>query len=185
MNPTIILCLALVLSGALSGGSAAAQDGPKPVNGHGFPMLPPITNADFSITHPVSVRVPTKLKVTRTADMLSVTLDPNGFATTNLMVGTNVVTVVQETLFVYPTSGPRPTNRMVNSVGGAQGQLDFNLGTSFFHAERDGFPQPDINYVVEADLAAFETDTPQNRRIFPWSTNNKILWRQTLKRTVE
>jgi hypothetical protein len=178
----IILCLALVLSGIWLGCSVVAQDTPEPTSQwHGLSMLPPITDANFSITHPISVRVPTKLKIERTTDMLSVTIDTNGFESTNLMVGTNVATGVQEKLFIYPAGELRPTN----SAYGAQGQLDFNLGGLFFHTERDGFPQPGKSYVVEMDLAAFEIDAPQNRRIFPWSTNCEIIWQRTLRQVVK
>jgi hypothetical protein len=182
MKPNSHLCLALVLSGGLLGCSAIAQDTPEPTNWHGFLMLPSITNADFSITHPISVRVPTKLQIERTADTLSVTIDTNGFESTNLMVGTNVVTVVLEKLFIYPAGAPRPTN----SAYGAQGQLDFDLGGLLFHTERDGLPQPGKSYVVEADLTAFETDAPRGHfPIFPWSTNYEIIWQRTLKQTVK
>ncbi len=180
MNPKL-LCLALVLSGILLGSSAVAQDVTEPTNWHGFLMLPSITNVNFSITHPISVRVPTKLKIERTADMLSVSIDTNGFETTNLMVGTNVVTGVEETLFIYPVGEPRPTN----SGFGAQGELDFNLGTVFLATKRDGIPQAGKSYVVEMDLSAFEIDTPQDRQIFPWSTNYEIIWRRTLKQIVK
>jgi hypothetical protein len=181
MKPKLILCLALVLSGFFCF-RAAPQNISKTNKWLDFPMLPPITNANFSITHQISVRVPTKLKIERTVDMLSVTIDTNGFEFTNLMVGTNVVTGVQENLFIYPVDEPRPTNW----TGGAQGGLDFNLGTSFWWTKRDRFPQVGKNYIVEMDLAAFETDTPGGHmRIFPWSTNYEIIWQRTLKQIVK
>ncbi|HLZ16440.1 MAG TPA: hypothetical protein VKQ08_05345 [Cyclobacteriaceae bacterium] len=182
MSPKPLLCLALVLGGIWIGHFAVAQDTPEFNQGHSSPMLSSITNADFSVTHQISVSVPTKLKVERTAEMLSVTIDTNGFESTNLMIGTNVVTGVQGWLFVYLVGEPRPTNWI---AGWTDAGLDFNFGTIFSHANQVGFPQPDKSYVVEMDLAVFETDTPQDRRIFPWSTNYEIIWQRTLKQVVK
>ena len=183
MNPKLLLCLALVLSGILLGSSAVAQDTPEPTNWHGFLMLPSITNVNFLITHRVSVRVPTKLKIERMAGMLSVTFDTNEFESTNLVIGSNAVTVVLGNLFAWPVGEPRPTNR----IGGWQDAgLDFNSGTVVLSTNLDGLPQPGTSYIVEMDLTAFETDAPAGHmRMFPWSTNYNIIWQRTLKQIVE
>ena len=182
MKPKLILCLALVLSGGLPGCSVNAQSSAKPEQWPG-PTLPPITNADPSIRHSVSVRVPTRLKIERTADTLSVTIDTNSFESINLTVGTNMETGVQSDWYVYPVGEARPAERGV----GFSGLLDFNLGgmVNYWHTEPDGIPLPGKKYVVEMDLAAFETDIPSQHMWSPYGKNYKVLWRRTLKQTVE
>jgi hypothetical protein len=182
MKSKLCLYLAFILNGVLFNHFAVGQNSANTSRWPGFNDLPPITNVNFSVTHLLSVRVPTKLKIERTLDTLSVTFDTNGFESTNLMVGTNAVTGVQSKLFIYQAGSPRPTN----CIGIGQGALDFNLGTSFWVTQRDGFPQIGKSYIVETDVAAFETDSRGGHlMIFPWSTNYKIIWRRTLKQFVE
>jgi len=141
----------------------------------GFPIPPPITNANPSIRLPRLVHVPTKLKIGRTTDMLSVKVDQSSLEATNLMVGTNMVTGVQSEEYVFPEGEPRPANGRYG-LGGT----DFNLGTSFLHTRPDGIPLPGKKYVVEVDLAIFETDIPPQHEWAPTSKNYRILWKRTL-----
>jgi len=181
MNPKLLLCLALVLSGGLSGNFAAVQSSAKADKWQPFQIIPPITNADPSIRCPVSVRVPTKLKIERTSDTLSETIDTNSFESTNLMVGTNMVTGVEGKIYVYPEGESRPANGGDSLSSG----LDFNLGVDYWHTKQDGIPLPGKKYVVEIDLAAFETDIPPQHDWEPYGKNYKVLWRRTLKQTIE
>jgi hypothetical protein len=181
MNPKIILCLALVLSGGLFSHFATAESSAKPDQWRGFPILPPITNANPSIRYPISIRVPTKLKIERTSDMLSETIDTNSFESTNLMVGTNMVTGVESKIYVYPEGEPRPANGGLGLSGG----LAFNLGVGYWHTTQDGIPLQGKKYVVEIDLAAFETDIPPQHHWEPYGKNYKVLWQRTLKQIVE
>lgn len=181
MNPKIILGLALVLSGGLFDHFAAAQSSAKSDQWHGFPILPPITNANPSIRLPLLVHVPTEIKVERTTDTLSVEIDTNSFESTNLMVGTNMVTGVQNEIYVYPEGEPRPANG-----GYGLGGTDFNLGTNFWHTKQEGIPLPGKKYVVELDLTVFETDIPPQHMWRPQGSKNyKILWQRTLKQIVK
>src|SRR5476649_2186615 len=97
MKLKLILGLALVLSGGLLCCRSGVQNLPKTNKIPDFPYFPPITNADPTILHQISVRVPTRLKVERTTDTLSVTIDAdtNSFESTNLMIGTNMVVGVR------------------------------------------------------------------------------------------
>ncbi|MBI3852364.1 MAG: hypothetical protein HY298_19075 [Verrucomicrobia bacterium] len=181
MKPKIILCLALVLSGVLLGCSTTTQSSAKSERWHGFPILPPITNANPSIRQAVSVRVPTKTKVQRTTDSLSVEIDRSSLESTNLMVGTNMVTGVESKWYVYPQGEPR----LANGIYGLGG-TDFNLGTSFWHTKQGGIPLPGKQYIIEVDLIVFETDIPSQHMWQPQSSKNyKVLWQRTLKQTVE
>jgi hypothetical protein len=180
MKLKLILCLALVLGGVSLAGSTAAQNSSNSL-AEMFAIIPPITNADPSIRHSVSVRIPTKLKIERSADTLSVTIDTNGFDSTNLMVGANMITGVERRLFIYAEGDTKPTN----GSGGLEGGLTFNLGTGYWHAKSDNLPLPGKRYVVEMDLAVFETDIPAQHMWDPQGSKNcKVLWRQTLKQTV-
>ena len=182
-EPKLLLFLSLVLSGVLLGSSAVAQDTPEPTNRHSLLMFPSITNVNFLITHRISVRVPTKLKIERMTGMLSVSLDTNEFESTNLVVGSNAVAVVLGKLFAWPVGEPRPTNWI---DGWQDAGLDFNLGTVVLSTNLDGLPQPGASYIVEMDLTAFETDARAGHmRMFPWSTNYNIIWKCVLKQIVE
>jgi hypothetical protein len=146
-----------------------------------FSILPPITNANPSIRHPISIRVPTQLKIERTTDTLSMEIATNSFESTNLMVGTNMVTGVESKVYVYAEGESRPANG-----GYGLGGTDFNLGTSFWHTKQEGIPLPGKKYVVELELAVFETDIPPQHMWSPQGSKNfKVLWRRTLKQTVE
>jgi hypothetical protein len=147
----------------------------------GFPIVPPITNANPSIRVPLLVHVPTKLKIERTTDMLSVEIDHSSLEATNLMVGTNMVTGVQNESYVFPEGEPRPAND-----GYGLGGTDFNLGKSVWHTKQEGIPLPGKKYVVELHLTVFETDVPPQHMWSPQGSKNyKVLWRRTLKQTVE
>jgi hypothetical protein len=148
--------------------------------GLGFPVLPPIADADPSVRHEVTVGVPTGLKVERTADTLSITVDRDSLETTRIMVGTNMVIGVRSELFVYSEGETRPTQGRSYGRGG-----DFNLGTSILHTKEGDIPMPGTNYVIEMDLAIFETDIPPQHRWSPQSKNYRILWERTLKEPVE
>ena len=176
----IILCLTLVLSGVLAGCSTATESSAKSGQWHGFPILPPITNANSSIRVPFVVHVPTKLKIERASDMLSVEIDKSSLEATNLMVGTNMVTGVENKVYVYPDGQPRPANG-----GYGLGGTDFNLGTMIWHTKQDGIPLPGKKYVVEMELTVFETDIPPQHMWSPQGKNYKILWQQTLKQTIK
>lgn len=180
MNPKLILCLALVLGGVSLVGSIVAQNATNSF-AEMYAIVPPITNADPSIRHSVSVRIPTKLNIERLADTLSVAIDTNGFESTSLRVGANMVTGVEYTLFVYAEGEKKPTNGPVGLAGG----LTFNLGVTYWHTKSDNIPLPRTNYLVEMDLAAFETDIPAQHMWSPQGSKNyQILWRRALKQTV-
>ena len=85
--------------------------------------------------------------------MLSVEIDTNSFESTNLMVGTNMVTGSDNYLYVYPFGAPRPLQAKVESISG----VDCLIGGVFHKTDLDGIPKAGKKYVVEADLIIFET----------------------------
>ena len=183
MKPNSHLCLALVLSGGLLGCSAVADNPANSNQWRGFEIPPPITNANPSIRLPLLVHVPTKLKIERASDTLSVEIDKSSLEATNLMVGTNMMTGVENKIYVYREGESRP------AIGGyGLGGIDFNLGTSIWHITADRVPINPMSkqkYVVEMDLTVFETDIPPQHMWSPPSKNYKVLWQRTLKQIVE
>ena len=180
MKPKLLLGLALVLSGGWLGCSAFAEISTNSNQWRGFEILPPITNANPSIRLPRLVHVPTKLKIGRASDTLSVEIDKSSLEATNLTVGTNMVTGVENKIYVYREGESRPANG-----GYGLGGTDFNLGTMIWHTKQEGIPLPGKRYVVELELTVFETDIPPQHDWSPHGKNYKVLWQRTLKQTVQ
>jgi len=182
MKSKLILGLALVLGGISLISSTVAQSISNSVDGLGFPTSMPIPNANPSLRRPLLVHVPTKVKIERTADMLSIGIDnKSSLDATKLMVGTNMMTGVQSEVYVYPLGEARPAPRSEGLDSG----LDFNLGTQILHTKPDGMPVPGVKYLVEMDLTVFETDISVGHDWEPVGKNYKVLWRRTLKQIVE
>jgi hypothetical protein len=192
MKSKLVLCLALVLNGGWFAHFAAAQNSAKSNLWRGFPILPPVTNANPSIRCPISIRVPTKLKIERTTHALSVEIDTNSFESTNITVGTNMIIGVQSTCSVYLANDSfgaalgRPMGALTDRMGwGLCAGMDFNLGKMIWNKKGDGVPLSGKKYVVEAVLAVFETDITPQHEWSPYGKNFKIIWQRTLKQTVE
>jgi|HubBroStandDraft_6_1064221.scaffolds.fasta_scaffold172490_1 hypothetical protein len=180
MNSKIILCLALVLGGGLLGCSTEAQRSAKAGQWEGFPILPPIANANPAIRQPVLVHVPSKLKIERTSDTLSVAIDTNSFEPTNLLAGLNMVVGYKTGLDIYPEEKP-PTSKSGNGSMGGEFYAAY-----IWHRQQDGIPLPGKKYVVEVELEIFETDIPPQHMWSPGSSKNyRVLWQRTLKQTVK
>jgi hypothetical protein len=188
MKPKLILCLTLVLSVGLFGcatkSDSIAQLLPD--------RLPPIANANPSIRCPISIHVPTKLKIERTTRTLALEIDTNSFEATNITVGTNMIIGVWSTCSVHLADDPfwaalgRPMGQLSDRMGwGLCAGTDFNLGKISWNKKGDGVPLSGKKYVVEAVLTVFETDIPPQLTWSPWRGKYKVLWRQTLKQTVE
>jgi hypothetical protein len=134
--------------------------------------------------------VPTRLNVERTSSRISVTIDNRNFLQwTNIVAQSGEVTGQAYELYVYPTGLSRPLKP--TPYYGYGGGLDFNLGTHYLNTSRDGIPITGKSYVVDMDLAVFET-APTNfsdgiPRISTMSNNKlyHILWRGRLEQLVK
>ena len=147
-----------------------------------FPIIAPIADVDPSSRSQLLVKVPTKLAVGRTSDTLSITVDQTNLELTNIMVGSKMVTGIRNEIFVYPKGATRPLS------GGRQGlssSLDFNLGTAILNTSQDSIPVPGETYIVEMNLAIFETDIPPQHMWSPYSQYYKVLWERALKQTIK
>jgi hypothetical protein len=148
-----------------------------------FPVLPRIADADPSVVHEVTTQIPTKLRVSRTSDTLSIAFDSNSSQAVKLMVGKNMITGVETALRVYPER----TNRPSQSRGmGFSSSLDFGSGTVFLNASQDGMPLPGKSYTIEESLTVFETDVPEQHMWSPKnSPNYRVLWQAVVKQIVD
>ena len=149
----------------------------------GFPMRPPIADADPTVRHPVSIRVPTRLKIVRTADAISAEVDTNSFEPETITVGTNMATGVETEIEIYPSGQPPKDKSGSGMMGGGTTELPPVSGS--WHTAKDGIPVPGKKYDVEVNLKIFETDIPPQHMWGPQSEKYKILWQRTLKQTVE
>src|SRR5258706_9476757 len=174
------LWAAAVLIGSVGCSSSAPQQ-----HGSGvpeFPILPPIEDAEPSKRQVVLVRVPTKLHIERTTETLAVEVDRSSLERTNLLIGAKMVTGVQSELYVYPEGNSRPSQSICLGLNGG---VDFNLGTDYLNVKREGIPATGKKCVVEMDLEIFETDIPPQHEWSPFGGKYQVLWRRTLKQTVE
>jgi len=151
----------------------------------GFPESPPIPDVDPSIRHELVVRVPTRLTIEHGTNMHGTNMvwimgDRHSLEATNIMVGSKTVTGVQSQLFVYPEGDARPPGRV-----GLSGPLDFKSGSAIVNPKQVLTPAPAKGYMVEMDLAIFETDIPPQHMWSPYSKNYKILWKRTFRPLAE
>jgi hypothetical protein len=147
----------------------------------GFPRKPPIADADPSICHPVAVLIPTRLQVRTVGATLLAEIDPNSIESTNLLVGTNMIVGTETETEIYPADNPK----LERWVGGSMGGGAPLLGGSVWASNLNDKLIPGKKYVIEADFTLFETDIPPQHMWEPSGSKYKILWRQTLKQTVQ
>jgi hypothetical protein len=127
------------------------------------------------------LEVPTGLSVERTADSLSVTLDPKGRESVAIALDTGLVAGVKHTLSVHPEgTSPGPGGY------GLSGGLDFNVGTRIYHTSHEGIPVPGTRYVVEMEVFVFETDVPPQHHWSPESSPRyRVVWSRKLTQIVD
>ena len=157
----------------VAGGSA-----PAPTMQPGFPDQPPIAGADPSVGQQVFLRVPTRLKVGRGPETLSVGIDPATLVMTNITVGAKMESGVEMKLFVCRNGDERPESSEVDRAS----ELEFDLQPSVLQAK--DLPSAKA-CTVEIECAAFESDVPAQHSWDPGSDNYKVLWNRALKQTVE
>jgi hypothetical protein len=129
-----------------------------------------------------TIQVPTKLAIKRTADTLTVAIDPSARESIPLVLDPKLVVGVKSSLRVHPVGSPATGD---GEIGLASG-LDFNIGERIFHRAQDGLPVAGTHYVVELDIAVFETDVPPGHMWAPQdSPRYKVRWKRTLTARVD
>lgn len=153
--------------------STAASE-PKPAVWTGFPTPPPIKDADPSIRVRQEIKVPTKLRIERTATRISLTIDEASFQSEQMLVGQNMIVGYEWTEQVL--SEGKVLNSQRASLSGGRGS-----STSFFNTNQDGFPVPGQQYTVEVHYTIFETDIPPQHFWSPTSGKYKVLRTGTIR----
>jgi hypothetical protein len=139
----------------------------------GFPLYPPIEDANPEVRTKRTFQVPTRLEVKRTANRISVSVDPNSLETIELGVGQKMVAGFKHETFVV-SAGKR--KQLGWGLGGTA-----DIGTSHFTRKLDGIPKPGEKYVIEITVVVFETDIPCQHMWSPGDGKYKELWKRTLK----
>jgi hypothetical protein len=155
---------------------AEAAEGAKK---HGFPILPPIADADPDVRELRKFRLPASLRVTRDDDGIGVEIDADSLQDFNVEVGHKMVTGFKHELRVY-----RGKELVAEGHWGLTGGDEANIGGSRLNRKESGIPQPGEDYTVEIRLTLFETDIPTQHFWRPAGGRYKELLTMTLSRKV-
>lgn len=153
--------LAWVVAGALGAGCAPQSNFPEalPV---GFPVLPPVEDADPSLRRKRTVEVPTRLLVKRAGNRAEVSLDPASFREVEIDVGWKMVVGTRTTTTLLPEE-ERGTICLSDGAPFAGGRLELLPGAA----------------EVQVRVELFETDIPAQHLWQPASGRYRVLgeWR--------
>jgi hypothetical protein len=157
--------------------AATSQHTEPPV---GFPEYPPIADAKPDVTNDVLVRVPTRLKLQRTADSLSIATDAAGYETITLKVGEKMVGGTRIEEFVYEEGAPPPADDGWVATGMSDGLEDV-AHEDVRRAAQGGVPVPGRTYVVKLRITLFQTDVPAQHEWMPESGRYRVLAERVVK----
>ena len=143
---------------------------------HGFPRIPPIASADPSTREEREILVPTRLRIRRSENRISVEVDPDSLESIILDVGACMVVGFRREMSVYRDGQP------VSSGGYGLGG-SWYFGTRNYNTSGLGFPRPGETYEVEVRIQVFETDIPAQHMWRPGSPKYKVLWTRTLRQS--
>lgn len=140
----------------------------------GFPVLPPVADADPSVREPRTFRVPTRLRVARKDDQLLVEVDQTTLQEITLQVGRNMLIGMQ-----CEDSLDRGNGRPEQLGTSLTGSTTIS-GTTFVKP-----PGPGERLTVIFKFDLFETDIPPQHMWSPTSGKYRVLWTQELKQAIE
>ena len=165
--------------GWLTGGELKAVDRDSPF----FPpSYGPIVEADPAVREEREVQSPSGFQAARTADELIVCESAGPLKPIKLMVGHKMVLGTTTKLYIYPEGSARPADpRWEELDSGTPDKVSDHA--SFHLAEPFGYLQRGRPYVVELEIAIFETDIPPQHLWGPRSKKYKVLWHTTLRQT--
>lgn len=182
MKATSLILTVLFCSFRLLGQTASTPVVPSVAIQKEFPVIDPAKDAAPSNRHKEVIQFPTKLKIERTQNQLSVAVDGKETKAVEITVGFKMTVGVREELFVYLVGEPRPAEpRQLGYTGGT----DVTHSTSILNSKQGGIPVAGKHYVVEVNLIVFETDIPPQHHWMPESGKYKVLLSRVLKEIVE
>lgn len=139
-------------------------------------------DADPAVREERELLVPVGFETARTADELWVCEQAGPLKLIKLTVGHKMVLGTSTKLYIYPEGTERPAECMQEELdSGTPKKVSKNA--SFHLAEPFGFLQRGRPYVVEVEIAIFETDIPGQHMWNPWGGKYKVLWQTTLRQT--
>jgi len=142
----------------------------------------PIADADPAVREEREVLAPDGFRTARNAEVLAFCEHAGPLKPIKLMVGHKMVLGMYTKLYIYPEGGERPAQPLFIQCASGTPQRVFK-NAFFYYAEPFGFLQRGKPYVVEMDLAIFETDIPPGHMWSPEGKNYKVLWQTTLRQT--
>jgi hypothetical protein len=183
LHDPLLLLLACLAAAAACGCAPWPPVCPPPTD-HPVAVIPPAAAGGVPAARGTVIHVPTRLTVTRGPDTVSVSVDRDALETTQIPLTPGLSAGVRSDLFVYREGATRSDHARRSGLCSA---LDFNLGTSIFNAGQDGLPIRGERYVVEMDVAVFETDVPPAHMWSPegGSRRFRVLWQRTLRKVVD
>jgi hypothetical protein len=141
-----------------------------------FSFIPPLTDADPSIRHSVSVRVPTVMEVARHRDSMTISFPI--LEATNLMVGYKMATGIMHQESIYRDGVEQPRGMSL------QDGLIFESSTNTLTFSQGGVPKPE--FTLEHRVTMFETDMPSQHMWSPQSGKHyRVLWTRIFKKAVK
>lgn len=157
--------------------ATSAPSDVRPAPPIGFPILPPIANADPSIRQPRNVQVPTRLTIERTDSRIGYQFDPAALQTEPLFVGASMIVG-------YAWEESVHSNGKTLWTGGGL-STSVASSSSGFNRHVDGFPVPGEKYTIETRITVFETDIPPQHMWSPESGKYKVLLTRTICENVD
>ncbi|MDH3584725.1 MAG: hypothetical protein OER86_10960 [Phycisphaerae bacterium] len=168
--PMLILAGLAASCGPRDAGEPSTQAGR---NFRGFPVRPPITDADPAVRESRAFKVPSRLNVQRTETTIAVSVDMASLRSISLDVGRNMVTGFKHERTVF-----RGDQIVLSGGHGLGGSAD--IGTSIINTGLDGIPMPGETYRIEQKFSIFETDIPAQHRWSPSGPRYKVIWSQSI-----
>jgi hypothetical protein len=130
----------------------------------------------------VTVRVPGGLRLARSLDTLTVSVDPAAQATTTIARDPGLFLGVETESRVFPLGSDRSARSHGTTLVSGPSFAD---GAEVYQTQVDGLPVPGTRYVAEMTLTLFETDVPPGHHWMPREGRYKALWTRTLRQAEE
>ncbi|SNS35005.1 hypothetical protein SAMN05421770_101612 [Granulicella rosea] len=142
-----------------------------------FPHPGPVADANPSVRHPETVRVPTRLRIVKRGGPVAYEIDPASFETVQITIGEKMITGVSVEVRFSAPGYSSPSQPWLTSTGEQSSGIQFdNLSISIEPAKLPAHTN------FELDLTIFETDIPPQHMWRPAaSTRYKIVWHRELQ----
>ncbi len=166
----LLFTIAMTLSCTSPNGNIKSTQSRRPL---GFPVYPPIADADPNIREIREFDIPTKLSVQRSDTLLIIKGDSASYKKTQIGIGKNMVIGSIHTLNIYYKDS------MVYSYGYERSGFGYYEGRGFTRSS-SGIPIPNIEYKIVYLYIIFETDLPPQHMWMYKTSKYKVIYQDTL-----